>query len=222
MVTPCKVAAGGVRAPSETGANRNGRSFEEVSMRGMRRMLAAGGLVGAAILGGACAGGRSSASEPSQLGWAELKNAKGESVGSAVLLQDGERVRIVVQARGLPPGRHAIHVHAVGRCEPPAFESAGAHFNPLGKKHGLENPEGAHGGDLADLEADASGRTEYVAVTNRLTLGNGPTSIFDADGSAVVIHAREDDQTDPSGNSGERLLCGQLVAGPTVGLSPRP
>ena len=157
------------------------------------------------------------------MAWAELKNASGESVGSAVLQQEDGRVRIVVQASGLTPGRHGIHVHAVGRCEPPAFQSAGGHFNPLGKKHGLENPEGAHGGDLPELEANASGRTEYVAVTDRLTLGTGPTSIFDTDGSAIVIHEKPDDQrTDPSGNSGERVLCGQLVAGPTTGFLPRP
>jgi Cu-Zn family superoxide dismutase len=111
----------------------------------------------------------------------------------------------------------------VGRCEPPTFQSAGGHFNPLGKKHGLENPEGAHGGDLPDLEVDASGRIEYVVVTDRVALAPGPTSVFDADGSAVVIHARADDQrTDPSGNSGERLLCGQLVTGPGGASSIRP
>ena len=140
-----------------------------------------------------------------------------------MLRQEDGRVRIVVQAGGLTPGRHGVHVHAVGQCEPPTFQSAGDHFNPLGKKHGLENPEGAHGGDLPDLEADASGRTEYVAVTDRLTLGTGPASIFDTDGSAVVIHEKPDDQrTDPSGNSGERMLCGLLVAGPTSGFLPRP
>jgi Cu-Zn family superoxide dismutase len=114
-------------------------------------------------------------------------------------------------------------VHAVGQCEAPSFQSAGDHFNPLGKKHGLENSEGAHGGDLPDLEADASGRTEYVAVTDRITLATGSTSIFDTDGSTVVIHEKPDDQrTDPSGNSGERLLCGLLVSGPTSGFVPRP
>jgi Cu-Zn family superoxide dismutase len=178
-------------------------------------------VLAAAALAGGCAGGRPT-DEPSRVAWVELKTASGESVGSAVLEEDGGRVRIVVQARGLVPGRHGIHVHAVGRCEPPTFESAGAHFNPLGKPHGLANPEGPHAGDLPDLEADASGLTEYVAVTDRLTLGTGPTSILDGDGSALVIHARADDQrTDPSGNSGERLLCGPIVAGPAGGFRPR-
>ena len=192
-------------------------------MRGRREMRAVGWLLVVAVLTGGCAGSRTAANEPSRMAWAELKNASGDSVGSAVLRQEDGRVRIVVQAGGLTPGRHGIHVHAVGQCQPPAFQSAGGHFNPLGAKHGLENPEGAHGGDLPDLEADATGRTEYVAVTDRLTLGNGPTSIFDADGSAVVIHEKADDQrTDPSGNSGERVQCGPLVAGPTSGFLPRP
>lgn len=192
-------------------------------MRGMHGMTAAGWLLVVATLTGACAERRTSASTPPREAWAELKNVRGESVGSAVFREEGRRVRIVVQAGGLAPGRHGIHVHAVGRCEPPAFQSAGDHFNPLSKKHGLENPEGAHGGDLPDLEADTSGHAQYVTITDRLVLSAGPTSIFDADGSAVVIHAKADDQrTDPSGNSGDRVLCGQLVAGPANGLTPRP
>lgn len=192
-------------------------------MRGMREMTVAGSLLVAAALTGGCASGGLSASEPSLMAWAELKNANGESVGSVVFRQEDRRVRIVVQAGGLTPGRHGIHVHAVGRCEPPAFQSAGDHFNPLGKKHGLETPQGPHGGDLPSLEANASGRAEYVAVTDRMTLGPGPTGVFDADGSAIVIHEGADDQrTDPSGNSGDRVLCGQLVTGPTSGFLPRP
>lgn len=180
-------------------------------------MTTAGWLLMSVAVTGACAERRESATaaERPREAWAELKNAEGQSVGSAVFREEGGRVRIVVQAQGLTPGRHGIHVHAVGRCEPPAFQSAGDHFNPLGKKHGLENPEGAHAGDLPELEADASGSTQYVAVTDRLTLAAGPTSVFDPDGSALVIHAKSDDQrTDPSGNSGDRLLCGQLVTGP--------
>jgi Cu-Zn family superoxide dismutase len=180
-------------------------------------------LLAVAALTGACAERRVSASGPLREAWAELKDAQGQSMGSAVLREEDGKVRMVVQVSGLTPGRHGIHIHAVGRCEPPTFQSAGGHFNPLGKKHGLENPEGAHGGDLPDLEVDTSGRIEYVVVTDRVALAPGPTSVFDADGSAVVIHARADDQrTDPSGNSGERLLCGQLVTGPGGASSIRP
>lgn len=192
-------------------------------MRGMDGMRAAGWLLVAALVSGGCAGGRSTASEPTRLAWAELKNARGESVGSAIFREEGGRVRIVVQASELTPGPHGVHVHTVGRCEPPAFQSAGGHFNPLGKKHGLENADGVHGGDLPNLEADANGRAEYVTVTRRLTLAPGQTSVFDADGSAIVVHAGADDQrTDPSGNSGDRVLCGQLVTGPPGALAPRP
>jgi Cu-Zn family superoxide dismutase len=189
-------------------------------MRGAGGRRAVSWLLAVAALTGACAERRVSASGPLREAWAELKDAQGQSMGSAVLREEDGKVRMVVQVSGLTPGRHGIHIHAVGRCEPPTFQSAGGHFNPLGKKHGLENPEGAHGGDLPDLEVDASGRIEYVVVTDRVALAPGPTSVFDADGSAVVIHARADDQrTDPSGNSGERLLCGQLVTGPG-GASP--
>jgi len=165
------------------------------------------------VLAGGCASAQTSANEPARVAWAELKNGRGESVGSALFWEQNGRVRIVVQASGLTPGRHGIHVHAMGRCEPPAFESAGEHLNPLGKRHGLENPEGPHVGDLPAVEADANGQTEYVAVTDRLTLGPGPNSVFDADGSALVIHASPDDEmTDPAGNSGARIACGVLAA----------
>jgi Cu-Zn family superoxide dismutase len=181
----------------------------------------AAGLVLVAPLVGACAEPRAASSERSAdrllEAFAELKNGQGASVGSAVLREDGGRVRVVVQARGLTPGRHAIHIHGVGRCDPPAFLSAGDHFSPRGKAHGLENPAGAHAGDLPNLEADQSGAVRYVADTDRVTLGAGPNSLLDADGSTIVIHAQPDDQrTDPSGNSGERVLCGRIVPRPAL------
>ena len=130
------------------------------------------------------------------------------------------RVGLVVQARGLSPGEHGVHVHAVGRCDPPGFTTAGDHFNPLARKHGLEASEGPHAGDLPNLRADPGGSARYEATTDRITLSGGASTAFDADGSALVIHARPDDQrTDPSGNSGDRVICGVARA---EGLSRRP
>ncbi|HEV8673991.1 MAG TPA: superoxide dismutase family protein [Methylomirabilota bacterium] len=143
---------------------------------------------------------------------AELKNARGETVGTANLTEQDGKVRLVVQARGLTPGQHGIHIHAVGRCDPPAFTTAGGHYNPLGRKHGLESPEGAHAGDLPNLVADASGNARYEATTDRVTLRDGLLSVFDGDGSAIVVHEKADDQkTDPTGDSGGRVVCGVIV-----------
>ncbi len=163
-------------------------------------------LAGCAMMGGQ-AGGAGQAT-------ADLRDARGQSVGTATFTDQDGRVRLVVQARGLTPGKHGIHIHAVGRCDPPAFTSAGGHYNPLGRKHGLETPDGAHAGDLPNLEADASGNARYEATTDRVTVRDGLTSLFDGDGSALVIHAKEDDQkTDPTGNSGDRVACGIITAG---------
>ncbi|HZI05711.1 MAG TPA: superoxide dismutase family protein [Archangium sp.] len=143
---------------------------------------------------------------------AELVNTSGQKVGTVTLVQRGDSVELQVEATGLEPGAHGIHFHQVGLCETPGFTSAGGHFNPLDKQHGLESPNGAHAGDLPNLEADASGKASYKTTTNRVTLGEGQLSIFDADGTALVIHAGADDQvTDPAGNSGARVACGVLA-----------
>lgn len=148
---------------------------------------------------------------------ARLMGASGSPVGTVMLTQTREGVRISVQASGLTPGEHGIHVHAVGQCDPPAFTSAGGHFNPTNMQHGLLNPAGPHAGDLPNLVAAANGTANYVATTDRITLGAGARSIFDADGSAVVIHATADDQvSDPAGDSGARVACGVVVRGATA------
>lgn len=146
---------------------------------------------------------------------AELRNAKGEVVGLASVWEDAKGVRIVSEVRGISPGAHGLHLHAVGRCDPPEFTSAGGHFNPAGKKHGLKHPAGPHAGDLPNMEVgpDGKGRQEYI--TTQVTLGPGPTSLFDADGTALVLHAGpDDDVTDPTGNSGGRIACGVLRKAP--------
>jgi len=146
---------------------------------------------------------------------ADLVDASGRPVGT-LTLQDasGGTVRIDGRLRGLPAGAHGIHFHAVGRCDATgAFASAGAHFNPAARKHGLESPEGPHAGDLPNLAIAADGTASFRTNTTRVTLGSDAASLLDADGSAVVVHAGQDDQrTDPSGNSGARIACGVVVA----------
>ncbi|MGH7477031.1 MAG: superoxide dismutase family protein [Longimicrobiales bacterium] len=143
---------------------------------------------------------------------ATLVDATGATVGSAELVQQGDSVVIAVAAGGLPTGLHGIHIHETGVCEAGAdFASAGGHFNPAGRQHGLDNPGGPHAGDLPNLEVLVGGTADYRAVSDLVSLTPGPRSLFDADGSALVIHAAADDQeTDPSGDSGARLVCGVL------------
>ncbi|MET1248165.1 superoxide dismutase family protein [Sporolactobacillus sp. STCC-11] len=141
-----------------------------------------------------------------------LINAKNEEMGTAVLTETPKGVRIELEAEGLKPGIHAIHFHEYGSCTPPDFMSAGAHFNPGNKKHGLKNPMGPHAGDMVNIFADSHGRVKTVLFNSMVTLQEGkPNSLRDADGSALIIHERGDDQTtDPSGNSGARILCGVI------------
>lgn len=144
---------------------------------------------------------------------ARLMNAQGATVGTATLEQHANGVEIDVHVTGLPAGTHGIHIHEVGTCTPPDFTSAGGHFNPTQRNHGLESPQGPHGGDLPNLQI-ANGMGHAEMMNPRVTLREGATSLFDANGSAIVIHATADDQrTDPSGNSGARIACGVVVRG---------
>jgi Cu-Zn family superoxide dismutase len=146
---------------------------------------------------------------------AELRNEKGEAVGSVLLRAAPGGVLLVVRATGLPPGTHGFHIHETGKCEPP-FQSAGGHFNPSGAKHGLLNPEGPHAGDLPNVTVAADGTLHVELFTPLVVLGSGTSGaknvLFDADGSALVIHAGADDhRTDPSGHSGGRIACGVIA-----------
>lgn len=154
---------------------------------------------------------------------APLKDGTGATIGSVQMWEDANGVvKIFVGASGLTAGDHGIHVHAVGQCTPAAFTSAGGHYNPGAKKHGLESPDGHHAGDLPNLEVNADGTTAWVTTTNDVTLTAGAKSIFDNDGSALIIHAGPDDQvTDPTGNSGARVACA-LLADPAPGSIPAP
>jgi Cu-Zn family superoxide dismutase len=143
---------------------------------------------------------------------ADIKNTQEKSVGTASFRETQNGVLITINVKGLPEGLHAVHIHSVGKCEAPAFTSAGGHFNPLDKKHGLLNPGGPHAGDLPDLYVNKDGAGRYEVLMGSMTLGSGATAIFDADGSAVVIHATADDNmTDPAGNSGDRIACGVIT-----------
>lgn len=146
---------------------------------------------------------------------ADLKDAAGMGVGTATFTQVGNTLRIVLTVRGLPPGVKGVHLHAVGKCEPPSFTSAGAHFNPRGKEHGSLNPQGPHAGDLPNITVGPDGTGRLETAADGVTLGSGPTSLFDADDTAIVVHAAPDDfKTDPTGNSGARVACGIVVKAP--------
>jgi Cu-Zn family superoxide dismutase len=142
-----------------------------------------------------------------------LVNAAGQSIGTVRAWQTAGGVSFRIIASGLPHGIHGVHVHAVGRCDPPDFTSAGGHWNPAGKQHGMNNPAGPHAGDLPNVEVAANG---VLAATVTLP-GATMAALLDADGSALVVHAQADDyQTDPSGNSGARIACAVLRPGAEV------
>jgi Cu-Zn family superoxide dismutase len=171
-------------------------------MRCLKSWLAASLAAGLAFIAPAFAADQASA---------VLKDAQGAEVGKATLTTTPSGVLISLDLTALHAGEHAFHIHAVGKCEPPKFESAGPHFNPDSTKHGLMNPQGPHAGDMPNLHVPEGGKLQVEVLNPTVTL-SAESALLDQDGSAIVVHAGADDyRTDPAGNAGDRIACGVIT-----------
>ena len=144
----------------------------------------------------------------------ELKDAKGNSVGTATIIAKGQGVEVKLDLKDLPPGEHAVHFHQKPMCDPPDFKTAGGHFNPTNKQHGFDNPNGHHAGDMTNFTVKENGTAKATVKDADVVLGNGSesNSLLANGGTSIMIHAKADDmKTDPSGNSGDRIACGVIT-----------
>ena len=158
--------------------------------------------------------GRVGGAPPSLMLSTRLLTADGNSIGNVELLQMADGVQLIASVKGLPAGQYAMHLHAVGRCAGPDFTSAGPHFNPGARQHGRDNPMGAHAGDLPNLDVGEKGTAAVNLLLPGLRLADGPGPLIDADGAAVIVHAKPDDyRSDPAGNAGSRIACGEIKRG---------
>ena len=177
-------------------------------------MLAHRAALFAAIAVTACGGqarGPGGSDLPEPVATASLFDTSGTRVGLATFTVSGGEARRGSSVSGLSPGEHGMHIHETGACTPPDFTSAGGHFNPASKRHGLLNPEGPHAGDLPNLLVREDGSADTTLTVSPSLLTEGPGSMIGPQKRALVIHADPDDQkTDPSGNSGARVVCGVI------------
>jgi Cu-Zn family superoxide dismutase len=153
-------------------------------------------------------------SKPVKKKTVELKDTKGNDVGTATIVSKGTGVEVKIALKGLPPGEHAVHFHQNAKCDPPDFKSAGPHFNPTGKQHGFQNPQGHHAGDMPNFTVKENGTAKATVKDEDVVLGTGsePNSLFANGGTAIMIHAKADDmKTDPAGNAGDRIACGAIT-----------
>lgn len=168
-------------------------------------------LTTATLLATGCA--QTTAMSGSNVATANLVDAAGKPSGSATIRESADGLWLDVSVKGVTPGAHGLHVHAVGKCDAPDFASAGGHWNPTAHQHGKKNPQGPHAGDAPNLVANAKGAGRLKTWLGAGMIAGGANPLLDADGAAVVLHADADDEmTDPSGKSGKRVLCGVLGA----------